>query len=82
MDTKTAVSLTLNKSNLKFVEEKSANEKKSKSEIVDSILSDYQRYCLKKEIIAGFKAQTSKDTKEAMLGFEDYLELIEKSDEN
>jgi len=50
--------------------------------VTNSIMGAYQRYYLKKEISDGFKAQTDDDIKEAILGFDGYLELIEKSNEN
>ena len=78
MNTKTAVSLTLNKHNLQFIEKVAKEEKKSKSEVIDYALKTYRKFRLRSDIIAGFKKQTENDTLDAMSDFEGYLKLVEK----
>jgi len=79
MRVKNAVSVTLDQNNLQFVEKIAKQEKKSKSEIVDYILSVYRKFRLKKEVIAGFKSQTKTDVKDAMSDFNDYLNIVENN---
>jgi type I site-specific restriction-modification system R (restriction) subunit len=78
-DAKTAVSITISRENIKFIEKTSQEDKKAKSEIIDEILNAYRKFRLKKSIAAGFKEQTKEDVKEAMLGFNGYLNLIESN---
>ena len=78
MNTKTAVSVTLNQINLQFVENTAKKEKKSKSEIVDYALEMYRKFRLRNDIIAGFKSQTKEDVSDAMSDFRDYLNLSDK----
>lgn len=78
METKNAISMTLKQNNLKFIEKVAKQEKKSKSEIVDSIVNAYRKYKLKKDIIAGFKSQTKEDVMDAMSDFDDYLDIIDR----
>ncbi|MCK5319960.1 hypothetical protein KAJ61_01060 [Candidatus Parcubacteria bacterium] len=78
MNTKTAVSVTLNQINLQFVENIAKKEKKSKSEIVDYALEMYRKFKLRSDIIAGFKSQTEEDVSGAMSDFKDYLNLANK----
>lgn len=78
MNTKTAVSVTLNQINLQFVEKTAKKEKKSKSEIVDYALEMYRKFRLRNDIIAGFKSQTKEDVSDAMSDFRDYLSLSDK----
>lgn len=78
METKNAISMTLKQHNLKFIEKVAKQEKKSKSEIVDSIVNAYRKYKLKKDIIAGFKSQTKEDVMDAMSDFDDYLDIIDR----
>ena len=78
MNTKTAVSITLDQINLQFVAKIAKEEKKSKSDIVDYALKAYRKFRLKNDIIAGFKKQTKKDVSDAMSDFGDYLNLVEK----
>ena len=78
MRVKNAVSVTLNQNNLQFVEKIAKQEKKSKSEIVDRVLSMYRKFKLKKDVIAGFKSQTKADVQDAMSDFNNYLSIIER----
>ncbi|MEA2064756.1 MAG: hypothetical protein U9O66_00470 [Patescibacteria group bacterium] len=78
MNTKTAISLTLNRDNLQFIKKISKREEKSKSEIVDYALEIYRKFRLRNDIIAGFKNQTEEDVLDVMSDFKDYLNLIEK----
>ena len=78
MNTKKAVSVTLNQTNIQFVENIAKKEKKSKSEIVDSALEIYRKFRLRNNIIAGFKNQTDEDVSDVMSDFSDYLNLADK----
>ena len=78
MSMKTAVSVTLNQTNLQFVEKIAKEEKKSKSEIIDYALKAYRKFRLRNDIIAGFKNQTEEDVSDTMSDFRDYLNLVEK----
>ena len=78
MNTKSAVSVTLNQNNLQFIEKIAKKEKKSKSEIIDYALGIYRKFRLKNDIITGFKSQTKEDTADAMSDFSDYLKLVTK----
>lgn len=78
MNTKTAVSITLDQNNLQFVEKIAKKEKKSKSEIIDYALGVYRKFRLKSDIMAGFKNQTEDDAADAMSDFSDYLKLADK----
>ncbi|MFH1412629.1 MAG: hypothetical protein ABIG10_01195, partial [bacterium] len=74
-----ALSITIDKNNFKFLDNISKNEKKPRSEVIDDILSKYRKFILRKEIEAGFKAQTKEDLENSMSDFSDYLALIEKN---
>jgi metal-responsive CopG/Arc/MetJ family transcriptional regulator len=78
MNTK-QLSITINKNNLQFLEEIAKRENKPRSEVINIILTEYQKYKLKKEIQAGFKKQNKTDFEDAILGFSDYLSLIDEN---
>ncbi|MCG2701138.1 hypothetical protein L6267_03170 [Candidatus Parcubacteria bacterium] len=76
MNTKTAVSVTLNQANIQFVEKIAKKEKKSRSEIIDYALEVYRKFRLRNDVIAGFKDQTEEDVLDAMSDFRDYFNLV------
>lgn len=78
METKNAISMTINQNNLRFIEKIAVQKKQSKSEIVDNILNVYRKHKLKNDIMEGFKSQTKEDFSNAMSDFEDYLDIIER----
>ena len=73
------LSITVNKNNVQFLEELAKRQNKSRSEIIDSVLTEFRNFQLKKEVAAGFKNQSQTDLNEAMLGFGDYLSIIENN---
>jgi len=78
MHTKQAISLTIQKMNLQFVNDVAKRDKKTRSEIVDALIDAYRKYRLKKGIIAGFKSQSTADVTEAMSDFSEYLTVVDK----
>jgi metal-responsive CopG/Arc/MetJ family transcriptional regulator len=75
---KDAISITLNQNNLKFIDSLAKKGYKSKSALIDQIIDAYRKFKLKNDLISGFKSQTNEEVKESMLGFDDYLETIDK----
>ena len=70
------LSITIDKNNSEFLENVSKNQKKPRSEVINTILTEYRKFVLKKEIEAGFKNQTNEDLKDSMLGFDNYLNIV------
>ena len=81
MPTKTAMSITIAKHNLGFLEKIVKNNFTSKSEFIDSLINKYRKYYIKKEMIEGFQSQTKEDLEETMSDFGDYLGIIERGED-
>ena len=77
---KTAISITLEDYNLFFLDQLASHNTRPKSEIINSIINQYRKFNLKKNISAGFKAQIKEDMIDTMSDFDDYLKLVDKSD--
>ncbi|MFP4514950.1 MAG: hypothetical protein ACLFNO_03045 [Parcubacteria group bacterium] len=74
------LSITINKNNFEFLENISKKKKKNRSEVIDSILNEYKKYLLKKEVEAGFSAQNQEDLDLSNSDFSNYLELIKENE--
>ncbi len=74
------LSITINKNNFDFLENIAKKKNKNRSEIIDSILGEYKKYLLKKEIEAGFSNQNKEDLDLSNSDFKNYLNLIEKNE--
>ena len=78
MNTK-QLSITVNQNNVQFLQEFAKRQNKSRSEVVDFLLTEFRNFKLKKDIEAGFKNQNQTDLDDAMLGFGEYLSIIENN---
>ena len=79
MNLKQGISLTINKTNLQFINDYAKKQKMTRSEIVDQVIEMYRKYKLKSSIIAGFKSQSKEDLNEITSDFSDYLKIIDNS---
>jgi len=79
MNLKQGISLTINKTNLRFINDYAKKQKMTKSEIVDQLIEMYRKHKLKSGIIAGFKNQNKKELTEAMSDFSDYLKITDNN---
>jgi len=77
MNLKQGISLTINKTNLQFINDYAKKQKMTRSEIVDQIVEMYRKYKLKSNIMAGFKSQNKEDLNEAVSDFSDYLKIVD-----
>ncbi len=77
MNLKQGISLTINKTNLQFINDYAKKQKMTRSEIVDQVIEMYRKYKLKNSIIAGFKSQSKEDINDTMSDFSDYLKIVD-----
>lgn len=78
MNTK-QLSITVNQNNVQFLQDFAKRQNKSRSEVVDFLLTEFRNFKLKKDIEAGFKNQNQTDLDDTMLGFGEYLSIIENN---
>ena len=76
---KTIISVTVEKSHAAFLAREAKRLKTSKSAIVDGLLRSYDREQLRRDIAAGFAAQTKEDVALAESDMGDYLALIDRA---
>ena len=77
-DKKMPISLRIKGSNLAFIKILSQKSGKPQSTIADEALENFRKYNLWKELREGFSKKTTEDVSKAMEGFQNYLSLIEK----
>lgn len=63
--------------NLQFLENYSQKLKSNKSELINTALDMYRRYCLRKDLRKGFSEQDDADIALAMSDFLGYLSVID-----
>lgn len=76
------VSLSLTSSNYQFLEEYAAKIKDNKSAFVNTLLENYRKSLLWKEMREGKENQTNNDREYAELGMSSYLKIIENYESN
>ncbi len=75
---KTATSVTIEQDTLQFIDKIAKKQSRTKSDIIDSVLNQYRKFLLKKELIEGAMSQTKEDVNEVMSDFGDYLTMLDK----
>ncbi len=79
---KKPISITLSEDNLYFIDVESKATNKSRSEIVEEVLSTYKKYKLEKTIQEGFICQEKENREMAETGMEDYYNILKNYEES